>query len=369
MQWRYQLNSSTPPQRQSASRSAEVKGSQSRFHPQGESKVPSPVGSSEEVTFVEVTGFGAVSEFQERQNVLIKPVVKRTFVQTDKPVYKPGQIGKDRTPKGIALAKSTLEIQGRVAADSTSVKVSKCFRNNFGYLTLAMVVPVSHAFGTEEDVVKNSNEPEGNEAVQACAGVPETFLWSLVPIKEHHFRDHHSGCAGGCGARVRESGHFHSRRAEHKGCCQGPDLEPDAIRLLPDHGEALQQWLDAVGELYGAVEEGLGLSAVITTALIRSGLLQSTTLRYNIPPPRSDLTFALSVRTECIGLNAARFPVTIQSRYTGNRVSTNMVLIKVKMLSGYSPVTESLEEPANAKDSDYYMPEENAVTDYGAPCL
>ncbi|CAM4460106.1 unnamed protein product [Caretta caretta] len=73
-------------------------------------------------------------------------------------------------------------------------------------------------------------------------------------------------------------------------------------------------------------------------------LFLQTTLRYNIPPPRSDFTFALSVRTECIGLNAARFPVTIQSRYTGNRVSTNMVLIKVKMLSGYSPVTESLEE-------------------------
>ncbi|CAM4439331.1 unnamed protein product, partial [Lepidochelys olivacea] len=73
-------------------------------------------------------------------------------------------------------------------------------------------------------------------------------------------------------------------------------------------------------------------------------LFLQTTLRYNIPPPRSDLTFALSVRTECIGLNAAHFAVTIQSRYTGNRVSTNMVLIKVKMLSGYSPVTKSLEE-------------------------
>ncbi|CAM4474631.1 unnamed protein product, partial [Lepidochelys kempii] len=54
----------------------------------------------------------------------------------------------------------------------------------FSFLTFysAMVVPVSHAFGTEEDVVKNSNEPEGNKAVQACAGVLETFLWSLVPI-------------------------------------------------------------------------------------------------------------------------------------------------------------------------------------------
>ncbi|CAM5078869.1 unnamed protein product, partial [Natator depressus] len=73
-------------------------------------------------------------------------------------------------------------------------------------------------------------------------------------------------------------------------------------------------------------------------------LFLQTTLRYNIPPPRSDLTFALSVRTECIGLNAARFPVTIQSCYTGNRVSTNME----KMLSGYSPVTESLEEGERA---------------------
>ena len=30
--------------------------------------------------------------------------------------------------------------------------------------------------------------------------------------------------------------------------------------------------------------------------------------------------------------------------YTGNRVSTNMVLIQVELLSGYSPVAGSLEE-------------------------
>ncbi|XP_039344862.1 alpha-2-macroglobulin-like protein 1 [Mauremys reevesii] len=95
-------------------------------------------------------------------------------------------------------------------------------------------------------------------------------------------------------------------------------------------------------------------------------------------------------------------------------VSTSLVLIEAKMLSGYNPVTESLEElnkmpavkkiereveqvtlyldeltwdsqyhtlvmqqdiqvkdlkPANVKVYDYYMSEENAVTDYGAPCL
>ncbi|XP_034641999.1 alpha-1-inhibitor 3-like isoform X2 [Trachemys scripta elegans] len=44
-------------------------------------------------------------------------------------------------------------------------------------------------------------------------------------------------------------------------------------------------------------------------------LFLQTTLRYNIPPPRSDLTFAPSVRTECIGLKAIRFPITVHSQH------------------------------------------------------
>ncbi|KFQ74132.1 Alpha-2-macroglobulin-like 1, partial [Phaethon lepturus] len=136
-------------------------------------------------------------------------------------------------------------------------------------------------------------------------------------------------------------------------------------------------------------------------------------LRYHIPPLRSDITFAVSVQTECTTPNATRFPLTIQARYTGNRVSTNMVLIQVELLSGYSPVAGSLEElkkmplvkkveseadrvilyleeltrqshtytllvqqdmqvkdhkPANIKVYDYYMPEETTVMSYSAPC-
>ncbi|KAM6093161.1 alpha-2-macroglobulin-like protein 1 [Theristicus caerulescens] len=136
-------------------------------------------------------------------------------------------------------------------------------------------------------------------------------------------------------------------------------------------------------------------------------------LRYHIPPPRSDVTFAVSVQTECTAPNATQFPVTIHARYTGNRVSTNMVLIQVELLSGYSPVAGSLEElrkmplvkkveseadrvvlyleeltrqphtytllvqqdmqvkdrkPANIKVYDYYMPEETTVMSYRAPC-
>uniref|UniRef100_A0A7M4F159 Alpha-2-macroglobulin like 1 n=1 Tax=Crocodylus porosus TaxID=8502 RepID=A0A7M4F159_CROPO len=45
---------------------------------------------------VEVTGLGAGSAFQERQKVLVKLVAKRTFIQTDKPMYKPGQTVKSR---------------------------------------------------------------------------------------------------------------------------------------------------------------------------------------------------------------------------------------------------------------------------------
>ncbi|KFQ86537.1 Alpha-2-macroglobulin-like 1, partial [Phoenicopterus ruber ruber] len=136
-------------------------------------------------------------------------------------------------------------------------------------------------------------------------------------------------------------------------------------------------------------------------------------LRYHIPPLRSDVAFAISVQTECTVFNATQFPVTVHARYTGNRVSTNMVLIQVELLSGYSPVAGSLEElkkmplvkkveseadqvilyleeltrqphtytllvqqdmqvkdrkPANIKVYDYYMPEETTVMSYSAPC-
>ncbi|XP_015474893.1 alpha-2-macroglobulin-like protein 1 isoform X1 [Parus major] len=142
-------------------------------------------------------------------------------------------------------------------------------------------------------------------------------------------------------------------------------------------------------------------------------LFLQATLRYHIPPLRSEATFAVSVQTECTVPDATRFPVTIRARYTGNRVSTNMVLIQVELLSGYSPVAGSLEElkkmplvkkveskadqvvlyleeltrqpqtytflveqdtqvkdhkPANIKIYDYYMPEETAVMSYNVPC-
>uniref|UniRef100_A0A8C6JYY6 Uncharacterized protein n=1 Tax=Melopsittacus undulatus TaxID=13146 RepID=A0A8C6JYY6_MELUD len=142
-------------------------------------------------------------------------------------------------------------------------------------------------------------------------------------------------------------------------------------------------------------------------------LFLQAVLRYHIPPMRRDVTFAVSVQTECTAPNITQFPVTIHARYTGNRVSTNMVLIQVELLSGYSPMAGSLEElkkmplvkkveskadqvilyleeltrqphtytlmmqqdvqvkdrkPASIKVYDYYMPEETTVMSYSAPC-
>lgn len=48
------------------------------------------------MAFVVITVVEGNSEFQKKQKVLIKHAEKKTFVQTDKPVYKPGQIGMDR---------------------------------------------------------------------------------------------------------------------------------------------------------------------------------------------------------------------------------------------------------------------------------
>uniref|UniRef100_A0A663FGJ2 Alpha-macroglobulin receptor-binding domain-containing protein n=1 Tax=Aquila chrysaetos chrysaetos TaxID=223781 RepID=A0A663FGJ2_AQUCH len=64
------------------------------------------------------------------------------------------------------------------------------------------------------------------------------------------------------------------------------------------------------------------------------------TLRYNVPPPPSAGTFDLRVETEpgeCTGDASARFRLVLRARYTGERPTTNMVVIEAKLPSGYIP--------------------------------
>nr|XP_048678565.1 uncharacterized protein LOC125623372 [Caretta caretta] len=107
----------------------------------------------------------------------------------------------------------------------------------FSYLTQCMGIQLSLKDSGDFEFVQSNVE----FTACLCPDLAKTFSWDEkatklgrgtargehphlppVPEREHHFRDHHSGCAGGCGARVRESGHFHSRRhhgnstAEHR---------------------------------------------------------------------------------------------------------------------------------------------------------
>ncbi|XP_009876521.1 PREDICTED: alpha-2-macroglobulin-like protein 1, partial [Apaloderma vittatum] len=75
--------------------------------------------------------------------------------------------------------------------------------------------------------------------------------------------------------------------------------------------------------------------------------LVQVTLRYNVPPPPSPGTFDLRVETEpgeCRGDVSTSFRLLLRARYTGERPTTNMVVIEAKLPSGYTPEKSSVVE-------------------------
>uniref|UniRef100_M3YMW4 Alpha-2-macroglobulin n=1 Tax=Mustela putorius furo TaxID=9669 RepID=M3YMW4_MUSPF len=143
-----------------------------------------------------------------------------------------------------------------------------------------------------------------------------------------------------------------------------------------------------------------------------------TSLRYNILPKKEGtVPFTLKVDTlpkNCDGVHAHRkFQISINISYTGERPSSNMVIVDVKMVSGFIPVKSSVKKlqqkpqiqrtevstnhvliyfeeltnqtlsfsfsveqeiqvdhlkPATVKAYDYYETEEFAVEEYRDPC-
>ncbi|KAM9245989.1 alpha-2-macroglobulin-like protein 1 [Leptosomus discolor] len=139
-------------------------------------------------------------------------------------------------------------------------------------------------------------------------------------------------------------------------------------------------------------------------------------LRYHKPPPPAAVTFTLRVKTEltnCSQANARVLTVRILASYIGSRVTSNMVIMEVSLLSGFilAPGSRMLLErrnivkklevkddvvyiyleklndesqtfilqleqviqmknlkPASIKVYDYYQPEERALADYSAVC-
>eukprot|EP00076_Gallus_gallus_P006051 NP_990557.2 ovostatin precursor [Gallus gallus] len=76
-------------------------------------------------------------------------------------------------------------------------------------------------------------------------------------------------------------------------------------------------------------------------------VLIQTALRYNIHLPEGAFGFSLSVQTSnasCPRDQPGKFDIVLISSYTGKRSSSNMVIIDVKMLSGFVPVKSSLDQ-------------------------
>ncbi|XP_034611577.1 alpha-2-macroglobulin-like protein 1 isoform X2 [Trachemys scripta elegans] len=71
------------------------------------------------------------------------------------------------------------------------------------------------------------------------------------------------------------------------------------------------------------------------------------TLRYNVPPPKSTVTFDLRLETEpkeCTESTRSGFSLVLHARYSGERPASNMAIIEAKLPSGYTPVKRSLQQ-------------------------
>ncbi|KAL1791017.1 pregnancy zone protein-like, partial [Sigmodon hispidus] len=71
------------------------------------------------------------------------------------------------------------------------------------------------------------------------------------------------------------------------------------------------------------------------------------TLRYNVPLPKKESGFSLSLKMGKSNSSDAfqtKFDLTVTLMYTGTHESSDMVLVDVKMLSGFTPVLLSIEE-------------------------
>ncbi|KAI4576301.1 hypothetical protein MJT46_002136 [Ovis ammon polii x Ovis aries] len=78
------------------------------------------------------------------------------------------------------------------------------------------------------------------------------------------------------------------------------------------------------------------------------------TVRYNVLLPKKESGFSLSlqiVKKNSSDVFQSNFDLTVTLRYTGNHNNSNMVLVDVKMLSGFTPVMSSIEEVSGTAKS------------------
>uniref|UniRef100_A0A8C5L3Z1 Alpha-2-macroglobulin like 1 n=1 Tax=Jaculus jaculus TaxID=51337 RepID=A0A8C5L3Z1_JACJA len=104
-------------------------------------------------------------------------------------------------------------------------------------------------------------------------------------------------------------------------------------RLLVQHSE-----LTRVHGQYTVEVEGQGCAFI------------QATIKYHVPLPKKASGFSLSlatVKSNSSDMFQPKFNLTVTLKYTGIHNASNMVLVDVKMLSGFTPVLSSVEELQN----------------------
>uniref|UniRef100_H3BZU7 Alpha-2-macroglobulin-like n=1 Tax=Tetraodon nigroviridis TaxID=99883 RepID=H3BZU7_TETNG len=86
-------------------------------------------------------------------------------------------------------------------------------------------------------------------------------------------------------------------------------------------------------------------------------------LHYNIPTPTDTNIFSISVKPECSS-EKNRVTLQLMSQYSGKDITTNMVILDVKMLSGFVPDPESVKSLRGALFVDRVEEKEERVLVY-----
>ncbi|NWU47821.1 A2ML1 protein, partial [Dromas ardeola] len=103
-----------------------------------------------------------------------------------------------------------------------------------------------------------------------------------------------------------------------------------------------------------------------------SCIFAQTVLRYHEPAPRAAVTFTLRVNTEltnCSQANARVLTIRILASYIGSRVTSNMVIMEVSLLSGFILAPRSRMLVRTLESEKRWLEEEDAMASFSPSLL
>ncbi|XP_040217449.1 alpha-2-macroglobulin-like protein 1 isoform X2 [Rana temporaria] len=84
--------------------------------------------------------------------------------------------------------------------------------------------------------------------------------------------------------------------------------------------------------------------------------------RYHAPPEVKEAAFSLSVQPQC--MEGGKMAILLEFWYKGSRTNSNMVLMEIKLLSGYVSIPESIEEVKRDSDVQRVEIKDDLITIY-----